>query len=59
MRMWLAAGLVGLVLLLVGAGLALLGKNRLSASNLKPENTIESLKEDQEWANRQIKSVRK
>lgn len=58
-KMWQAAGLVGLALLGLGAILALVGKNQLSASNLKPEETIDSLKEDQEWANRQIKSARK
>lgn len=58
-KMWQAAGLVGLALLGLGAILALLGKNQLSASNLKPEESIESLKEDQQWANRQIKSVKK
>lgn len=59
MQMWLAAGLVGVVLLIIGIIAAMAGKNKLSAANLKPEQTIDSLKEDQEWANRQIKSVKK
>jgi uncharacterized membrane protein YqjE len=59
MPMWVAAGIVGIVLLIIGAALAWAGKDRLSATSLAPEQAIESLKEDQEWANRQIKSVRK
>jgi hypothetical protein len=35
------------------------GKRRLDASNLKPEQTIETLKEDREWAKQQINSVKK
>ena len=59
MQMWLAAGIVGVVLLIIGIIAAMAGKNKLSAANLKPEQTIDSLKEDQQWANRQIKSVKK
>lgn len=59
MPMWVAAGIVGIVLLIIGAAVAWAGKDRLSATNLAPEQTIDSLKEDQEWANRQIKSVKK
>lgn len=58
-KMWQAAGIVGIVLLLIATILALVGKNRLSAASLKPDQTIDSIKEDQEWANRQIKSVKK
>lgn len=59
LEMWLSAGIVGVVLLVIGIIAALMGKNTLSAANLKPEKTIDSLKEDQEWASRQIKSVAK
>ncbi len=59
MQMWLAAGIVGVLLLIIGIIAAMAGKNKLSAANLKPEQTIDSLKEDQQWANRQIKSVKK
>ncbi len=58
MQMWIAAGLVGVVLLIIGIIAAMVGKNQMSAANLKPEKTIDSLKEDQEWASRQIKSVK-
>jgi uncharacterized membrane protein YqjE len=59
LEMWISAGIVGVVLLIIGIIAALVGKNTLSAANLKPDKTIDSLKEDQEWANRQIKSVAK
>lgn len=59
LEMWLAAGIVGVVLLVIGIIAALVGKNQLSAASLTPKKTIESLKEDQEWASRQINSVTK
>ena len=59
MRMWIAAGIVGVVLLVIGIALAMVGKNTIQDASLKPEETIDSLKEDQEWANRQIKSVKR
>ncbi len=58
-EMWIAAGIVGLVLVIIAAGIALAGKGKLSAANLKPDQTIDSIKENKEWANRQMKSVRK
>jgi hypothetical protein len=59
LEMWIAAGIVGLALLLIGAILVMSGKNKLSAASLKPTRTIDSIKEDQEWASHQIKSVGK
>jgi uncharacterized membrane protein YqjE len=56
---WLAVGIVAVALLALAAILALVGKGRLSAASLKPEQTIESLKEDQEWAKQQISSVKR
>lgn len=58
-QLWIAAGIVGLSVLVIAAILGLIGKNRLSASNLKPEQTIETLKEDKEWASQQISSVKR
>lgn len=58
-ELWISAVIVGAALLVIGTIAALIGKQRLSAANLKPDETIESLKEDQEWANRQVKSVTK
>lgn len=51
---WLATLLVGLVV--VGAGFFLIqrGRNALKRDNLAPSQTIETLKEDAEWAKQQI-----
>ncbi len=59
LEMWISAGIVGLALLLIAGILVMSGKKAMSAASLKPTESIESLKEDQEWANRQIKSVKK
>ena len=59
LELWISAGIVGLALAVIAAVLAMVGKGQLSAASLMPEQTIESVKEDQEWANRQIKSVKR
>jgi len=56
-EMWIAAAIVGAGLAVIAAICFAVGKNRLSASNFKPEQTIETLKEDQEWAKQQVSSV--
>jgi hypothetical protein len=43
---WLSALLVGLIVSIVGAGLAAKGRNDLKAQNLKPERTIHSVRQD-------------
>jgi hypothetical protein len=53
-EMWLAALIVGGVVLLLGIGLALLGRARLQASNLVPLRTVRSLKDDAAWAKEQV-----
>ena len=58
-RMWIAAAIVGGVLVLLAVIFGLSGKKKLSATNLKPDQTIDSLKENQEWAKQQIKSATK
>ena len=59
LEMWVSAGIVGLVLAVLAAALATIGKNQLSGATLKPDQTIDSVKEDREWASRQIKSVKR
>ena len=59
MNDWIAAGIVALALLVIAAILAMSGKNKLSAASLRPEQTIETLKEDQAWAKQQINSVKR
>jgi uncharacterized membrane protein YqjE len=59
MDVWLAGLIVGVVYLAIGGGLALLGRNRVQRGMPpKPEQTVETVKEDVEWAKNQAKSVR-
>jgi len=51
---WLAALLVGVVVAAVGGLLVARARSALQASNLMPQETVESLKEDREWAKEQI-----
>jgi hypothetical protein len=51
---WLAAGLVGLVVVVIGAVLVMRARASLSAASLAPRRTVESLKEDTEWAKEQL-----
>src|SRR5262245_1081505 len=45
-----AALIVAAVWAVIGGVLALVGRNKLKAFNPKPERTIESVKEDVQWA---------
>jgi Putative Actinobacterial Holin-X, holin superfamily III len=54
---WVAALLVGLAYAAIAAGLMLMGKNKVSeATPPVPEQTIETVKEDVQWAKSQIGS---
>lgn len=58
MATWLAALIVTVVYLAVAGGLALIGKNRLQAAVPPvPEQTVETVKEDVEWAKTQARSA--
>jgi hypothetical protein len=46
---WAAALIIGVLVLGIGAALALIGKNRMRADALAPERTMRSLREDQAW----------
>jgi Putative Actinobacterial Holin-X, holin superfamily III len=59
MPLWLAALVVGAVLLAIAAGLGLLGKADLQrASPPVPEEAVESAKEDVAWLRTQVKSAK-
>ena len=51
---WLAALIVGLVVVAIGAVLVLRARASLKPANLAPQKTVESLKEDAAWAKEQI-----
>jgi hypothetical protein len=51
---WLSALIVGLVVVGIGGMLIQRGMSALKQSGIAPEQTIESLKEDKEWAKKQL-----
>ena len=51
---WLSALIVGLVVLIVGYFMVQRGLDALKRADLTPRQTIETLKEDKEWAKDQI-----
>jgi uncharacterized membrane protein YqjE len=55
-RYWLAALIVTVFTGVVAAVLAKRGASHLAPSALKPDETVETLKEDREWVKRQLTS---
>jgi xanthine/uracil permease len=53
--LWLSALIVGLVVAGIGYGVLQSGVSALKHANLTPQETIETLKEDAEWAKEQTK----
>jgi len=57
MPLWASALVVGLVVLAVGGGLVYSGLNNLKQEDLAPRQTIETLKEDAQWAKEQTRQT--
>ncbi len=55
MPVWLASLIMAVLLGMVGGGMAMAGRSKLKHANLKPENTIHSVKEDVEWLKQQTR----
>jgi len=53
--LWGAALLVGIILAVIGGAMAMNGVNGLKKESLAPEQTIDTLKEDVEWAKQQTR----
>jgi len=51
---WLAALIVGVVVVAIGGFLVYDGLQSLKRTNLAPQQTIDTLKEDQQWMKEQI-----
>lgn len=51
---WLAALIVGAVVAVIGFVMVQAGRKRLSARNLEPKRTLETLQEDKQWAQSQL-----
>ena len=59
MKIWLAALIVAVVYAVIAGAMALIGRNRVKeATPPVPEQTVDTLKEDVEWAKSQKQSVR-
>jgi len=54
MALWLAALIVGLVVLAIGGALLFFGSRRLDAETLVPRRTLASLREDEAWLKERI-----
>jgi hypothetical protein len=52
--LWACYGLIGLILLAVGAALFLKAKQSIQNFNLMPRRTLRSMKEDAQWIKEQI-----
>ena len=56
---WLAALVVGVVLLIVAVVLALAGRNRIRQATPPAPQTVETVKEDVQWAKTQTRSAQR
>ncbi len=52
---WVAALLVGIVVAAIGGAMVMKGLNALKHSDMAPRQTVETLKEDVQWAKNQTK----
>lgn len=52
---WLAATIVGVVIIAVGGILLLIGRSRLNTENLVPRRTLRTLREDEEWLKERLR----
>lgn len=52
---WAAALIVGGVVLIVGGVLLLIGRSNLAAHNLMPRRTLNTLRDDAQWAKEQMR----
>ena len=56
---WLAALIVGVALALIGGLLAVMGVRRLKDLSVAPTQTIETLREDAQWAKREVDELKR
>jgi hypothetical protein len=52
---WLAALVVGLVVIAIGAAAIFKGRRDIEPANLRPDRTLRTLREDAEWAREQMR----
>lgn len=56
---WLGALIVGALFVIVGGIMAKKSLNQLQDDSMAPEQTIQTLKEDKQWAQREIQQVKR
>jgi len=54
MPLWLSALIVGIVVIVIGAIMISSGRSSLANMSVMPEKTVESMKENTEWAKEQV-----
>lgn len=52
---WLAAVVVGAVIVVIGIVLMLIGRSRLNTEKLKPTRTLRTLREDEAWLKERLR----
>lgn len=55
LRPWLAALIVGVVVVVIGVGLALKGRRDVASNKLAPDRTLRTLRDDADWAQEQMR----
>lgn len=55
---WLAPAVIGLVVALIGWGMLARAKNALAHDELTPRRTVDSMKENKEWAQNKLQPSR-
>jgi uncharacterized membrane protein YqjE len=58
-KYWLGALIVGLLFAIVGAVLAMGAMKRLKQDSITPDQTLQTLKEDKQWLQSEMKQVRR
>jgi hypothetical protein len=56
---WLGALIIGVIFAVIGAVLVARGKSNLQGGEIKPERTLDSLREDKNWAQAEVKQVKR
>jgi uncharacterized membrane protein YqjE len=58
-KYWLGALIVGLLFAIIGAVLAMGAMKRLKQDSITPDQTLQTLKEDKQWLQSEMKQVRR
>lgn len=56
---WLGALIVGVLYAVIGGLMVVQGKNKLKNDDMRPEATLQTLREDKQWAQAEIQQVKR